>query len=398
MAGGRPCVPLTNKYVGMKIGIEGQRLFRQKKHGMDIVALELIRRLAQFDPSTEYVIFVKEDIDKSCIAESANVKIKILPSTSYPWWEQVLLPRAAYDEGCDLLHCTSNTAPIASRIPLITTIHDIIYLEKVALFNKGGTLYQRFGNMYRRFVVPPVARKSKRVVTVSEFEKKNIREVLNPGDKLRVIYNGVGNHFRKITDQAGLDKARKAYHLPERFIFFLGNTDPKKNTANVLKAFALYKQKYNDDLFLVMPDYDEAALQELLRQTIKPEIRSHIVMTGYVPNEELPYIINQCVLMLYPSLRESFGIPILEGMACGVPVITSNSSSMPEIAGDAALMVEPSDPNDILRAIEQVIYDPDQAAVLSEKGIQRARQFSWDKMAEAYIALYKEVYTEIYHP
>ncbi len=382
----------------MKIGIEGQRLFRQKKHGMDIVALELIRRLAEFDPSNQYVIFVKDDIDKSCIRESATVKIKILPSTSYHWWEQVILPRAAYDEGCDLLHCTSNTAPLASRIPLITTIHDIIYLEKVALFSKGGTAYQRFGNMYRRFVVPPIAHKSKRVVTVSEFEKKNIQDVLYLGDKLRVIYNGVGTHFKKIIDTEVLKRAREQYHLPERFMLFLGNTDPKKNTANVLKAFALYKQKNDDNLYLVMPDYDETALQTLLQDTVKPDVRSHIIMTGYVPNEDLPAIINQSVLMLYPSLRESFGIPILEGMACGVPVITSNCSSMPEIAGDAALLVEPTDPQAILHAIERIISNPVLASSLSARGIVRAEQFSWDLMAQSYINLYKEVYNEIYQP
>lgn len=382
----------------MKIGIEGQRLFRQKKHGMDIVALELIRRLAEFDPSNQYVIFVKDDIDKSCIRESATVKIKILPSTSYHWWEQVILPRAAYDEGCDLLHCTSNTAPLASRIPLITTIHDIIYLEKVTLFSKGGTAYQRFGNMYRRFVVPPIAHKSKRVVTVSEFEKKNIQDVLNLGDKLKVIYNGVGTHFKKISDTEVLKRAREKYHLPERFMLFLGNTDPKKNTANVLKAFALYKQKNDDNLCLVMPDYDETALQVLLQDTVKPDIRSQILMTGYVPNEDLPAIINQSVLMLYPSLRESFGIPILEGMACGVPVITSNCSSMPEIAGEAALLVEPTDPQAILHAIERIISNPVLAADLSAKGSGRAKQFSWDLMAQSYINLYKEVYNEIYQP
>ena len=382
----------------MKIGIEGQRLFRKKKHGMDIVALELIRRLPELDPSNEYVIFVKDDEDKTCIQESANMRIKVLPATSYPWWEQVLLPRAAGEEGCDLLHCTSNTAPVVSRIPLITTIHDIIYLEKVTLFAKGGTNYQRFGNMYRRFVVPPVAHKSCTVVTVSEFEKHNIQEVLKLGDKLRVIYNGVGTHFKKITDPNELLRARKTYNLPDRFIFFLGNTDPKKNTGNVLKAFALYKQKHDDDLYLVMPDYDETALQELLRQTVKPDIRSHIIMTGYVPNEELPSIINQCILMLYPSLRESFGIPILEGMACGVPVITSNSSSMPEIAGDAAIQIEPTDPQAIMHAIERIISNPVLAASLSAKGIQRAEQFSWNIMAESYIALYKEAFNEIYHP
>lgn len=379
----------------MKIGIEGQRLFRQKKHGMDIVALELIRRLPELDPDNEYVIFVKKDVDVNCISESDNLKIKVLPATSYPVWEQLVLPRAASDEKCDILHCTSNTAPVFSNIPLITTIHDIIYLEKVAILSKGGTNYQRFGNMYRRFVVPPVAKKSMRVVTVSEFEKKNIQEVLQLGDKLRVIYNGVGEHFKKNTDQNLLNSAKATYHLPDRFVFFLGNTDPKKNTGNVLKAFALYKQKHDDDLYLVMPDYDESALQELLMQTVKPDIRSHIVMTGYVPNDELPTILNQSKIVLYPSLRESFGIPILEGMACGVPVISSNSSSMPEIAGDAAILIEPTDPLAIVQAIERILSNPVLTAEMSAKGILRSKDFSWNKMALAYIELYKEVYKEL---
>lgn len=378
----------------MKIGIEGQRLFRQKKHGMDIVALELVRRLTKFDQENEYIVFVKDDDDKNCIQESNNLKIKILPSASYPVWEQLILPKAVKEAQCDLLHCTSNTAPVFTRIPLITTIHDIIYLEKVTLFSKGGTNYQRFGNMYRRFIVPPVAHKSSRVVTVSEFEKDNIEKVLQLGNKLSVIHNGVGEHFRRIDDTEELTKIRKKYKLPQRYIFFLGNTDPKKNTANVLKSFALYQQKYNDDLHLVMPDYDEKILLELLRDTVKPEIRNKIVMTGYVSNTELPAIINQSCIMLYPSLRESFGIPILEGMACGVPVITSTTSSMPEIAGDAALMIEPSDPVAITHAMERILANPVLAAELSAKGIERAKAFSWDNMVKSYIDLYRAVYNE----
>lgn len=379
----------------MKIGIEGQRLFRVKKHGMDIVALELIRRLSKADTCNQYVIFVKKDDDRSCLIESPNIKICELPSAPYPYWEQVILPRAARREGCDILHCTSNTAPICSRIPLITTIHDIIYLEKISLFSKEGSSYQRMGNMYRRLIVPIVARRSKRIVTVSAFEQGNIETVLNPGDALRVIHNGVSEHFHKIEDLELLAAARTKYKLPERFIFFLGNTDPKKNTANVLKAFALYKKKNADDLFLVMPDYDEAALLELLKNTEMPEIRRFIVMTGYIPNTELPYIINQCELMLYPSLRESFGIPILEGMACGVPVITSTTSSMPEIAADAAYMVDPTDPKAICNAIEEVLTNPSLAASLAEKGIQRAAEFSWDIMTANYVALYDEVSREL---
>jgi len=379
----------------MRIGIEGQRLFRVKKHGMDIVALELIRRLAQIDPSNQYVIFVKEDEDRACLAESENVKICILPAAPYPIWEQVLLPQAARREKCDILHCTSNTAPLFSKIPIITTVHDIIYLEKISLLSTQGSHYQRMGNMYRRFIVPVVARKSKRIVTVSGFEKDNIERVLGLGHKLRVIYNGVGSHFVKIDNLDVLNSAREKYNLPGRYIFFLGNTDPKKNTINVLKAFALYQRAYNDDLWLVMPDFDESALLEMLSKTVKPDVRQKIRTTGYVPNTELPAIINQCAIMLYPSLRESFGIPILEGMACGVPVITSNSSSMPEIAGDAALLVNPTSPEAILEAIEKVMNDPDLAATLSEKGRRRATLFSWDNMAESYVGLYQEVYNEI---
>ncbi len=379
----------------MIIGIEGQRLFRVKKHGMDIVALELIRRLSQFDTENQYVIFVKDDDDTTCLKESQNVKICVLPAVPYPVWEQVLLPQAVRRERCDILHCTSNTAPLFTNIPIITTVHDIIYLEKISILSSQGSQYQRLGNMYRRFIVPGVARKSKRIVTVSEFEKENIERVLGYSNKLRVIHNGVGSHFVKINDSTVLKAAREKYHLPERFIFFLGNTDPKKNTINVLKAFAEYQLKYNNDVWLVMPDFDELVLLEMLSKTVKPDVRAKIRTTGYVPNTELPAIINQCTLMLYPSLRESFGIPILEGMACGVPVITSNTSSMPEIAGDAALLIDPTKPEAILGAVEKVMNDPVLAATLSKKGQQRATVFSWDNMAESYINLYREVYAEL---
>lgn len=379
----------------MIIGIEGQRLFRVKKHGMDIVALELIRRLAKIDAHNQYKIFVKDDEDRACLTESENVKICILPAAPYPIWEQVLLPRAAQREKCDILHCTSNTAPLFSMIPIITTVHDIIYLEKISLLSTQGSYYQRMGNMYRRFIVPGVARKSKRIVTVSEFEKENIERVMGYNNKLRVIHNGVGSHFVKIDEADILHAAREKYNLPGRYIFFLGNTDPKKNTINVLKAFALYQLRHNDDLWLVMPDFDESALLEMLSKTVKPDIRQKIRTTGYVPNTELPAIINQCTIMLYPSLRESFGIPILEGMACGVPVITSNTSSMPEIAGDAAMLVDPTSPEAILEAIEKVMNNPILAATLSEKGLQRATLFSWDNMAGNYVNLYQEVYQEI---
>ena len=378
----------------MKIGIEGQRLYRKKKHGMDMVALELIKNLQLIDKKNEYVIFVKPDEDNTCIPAASNFKIVELGGGPYPIWEQFALPKAARKEGCDILHCTSNTGPIKSKVPLITILHDIIYLESISIFKKAGTWYQKMGNMYRRFVVPPVVRKSKRVSTVSNFEKDRIKNFMGLGDNLVAIYNGVGEHFKKINDEKVLASAKEKYKLPDHFMFFLGNTDPKKNTQNVLKAFAEFNKKNKTDYKLVMLDYEESALQDILKDIGYPELRQDIHLTGYVVNTDLPAMINQCKVFLYPSLRESFGIPILEGMACGVPVITSNTSSMPEIAGDAALIVDPYNPEEMTNAIQLIMDNEILKDELCEKGMERAKKFTWKNMAEQYLKLYEEVYNE----
>lgn len=379
----------------MRIGIEGQRLFRRKKHGMDMVALELIKNLQLIDTENEYVVFVKPDEDNTCIPHAPNFKIVELKGGPYPVWEQFALPKAALAEKCDLLHCTGNTGPVHSKVLLVVTLHDIIYLESISLFKKSGTWYQKAGNMYRRWIVPPVVRNCRKVVTVSVFEKERIRNFMGLGENLTSIYNGVGRHFREIKDSTVLKEAKSKYNLPDKFLFFLGNTDPKKNTPNVLKAFAEFNAENGGNYKLVMPDFEEDYLQTVLSAIGHPEARKDIHLTGYIVNTDLPAIINQCEVFLYPSLRESFGIPILEGMACGAPVITSNTSSMPEIAGDAALLVDPNNPQEIKNAIQKVIHDEKFRQELREKGFKQASKFSWENMARQYLNLYKEVYNDL---
>jgi glycosyltransferase involved in cell wall biosynthesis len=302
----------------MRIGIEGQRLYRKKKHGMDMLALELIKNLQIIDHENEYIIFVKPNSDNKCIPNAPNFKIVELGKGMYhPFWEQIALPKAAETECCDILHCTSNTGPIFCKVPILTVIHDIIYLESISILKKGGTWYQKFGNLYRRLIVPTVARKSKRVITVSSFEKELIKKHMKLGDNLVSIYNGVGDHFTKITDIEKLNSAKEKYNLPDNFLLFIGNTDPKKNTQNVLKAYADYVSHSTTKYKLVIIDLEEKKLTQILNSIGHSKVKKNILTIGYVPNNELPAIINQCKVFLYPSLRESFGIPILEGMACG---------------------------------------------------------------------------------
>jgi glycosyltransferase involved in cell wall biosynthesis len=201
-----------------------------------------------------------------------------------------------------------------------------------------------------------------------------------------------------VTDAAELSRIKSLYKLPDNFFFFLGNTDPKKNTKGTLKAFSDFIKQTGSNAFLVMLDYDRAELEKLLDQIGDRSLIDRIILTGYVKNTDLPAIYSQCTLFLYPSLRESFGIPLLEAMACGVPVITSNTSSMPEIAGDAAFIIDPFKPEEITAAMIKLTNDISLRSNLVRKGIPQAAKFSWRAMAEHVLAIYQEIHQpQIFH-
>ncbi|MCK9204096.1 MAG: glycosyltransferase family 4 protein [Bacteroidales bacterium] len=376
----------------MIIGIEGQRLFRGNKHGMDFVALELIKNLQQIDIHNEYYIFIKPGPDK-CLQSSGNFHVVELPGPSYPLWEQIILPRAARKYRCDMLHCTSNTGPVFCPVPLILTLHDIFYLENVSLFTKGFSAYQKFGNMYRRYIVPAVVKHSRKIITVSNSEKNRIASFFKIFDsRLTFIYNGVSTNFKPVEDHLIQEKVRNIYHLPEHFILLIGNTDPKKNTKGVVKAYADYFHQCNSPLPIVIVDYPESGLNKLLEENGLSEIASHIVRLDYIRNTDLPAVYSMSSLFLYPSFWESFGIPILEAMSCNTPVVTSNVFAMPEIAGDAALLVDPGKTEDLTTAMCKLTTDICLRDQLIERGKIQVKKFSWQKMAENYLHLYQTLY------
>jgi len=360
-----------------------------------MVALELIRNLQLIDPENEYVLFIKPDEDLSAIKETANFKIVEIKTGFYPFWEQISLPRAAQKAGCQILHCTSNTAPVISSVPLVVTLHDIIYMESsyMKILRGSGTNYQKFGNAYRRMFVPWVIRKSRKIITVSDFEKERIGKFfgMEADPRLEAVYNGVSEHFKPVNEVSELKRVKETYHLPDRFFFFLGNTDPKKNTKGTLKAFSDFLKQSGTDHHLVMLDYNKDELEKLLTEIGDPELIRRIVLTGYVVNTDLPAIYSQCEVFLYPSLRESFGIPMLEAMASGAPVITSNTSSMPEVAGDAALLVDPFKPEEITSAMLRIIADKELKASMISKGFTQAAKFSWKAMARHVLEIYREI-------
>ena len=292
----------------MKIGIEAQRIFRKNKHGMDYVVLQEIRELQQIDKENEYYVFVKPDEDRY-VKSSENVHIIELSCPSYPLWEQWALPRAAKQYGVEPRD------------------------------KQNHSLYQNLGWLYRRLDVPRILDKCRRIITVSNFEMENIITKLQiPRERMAMIYNGYNEWFHPVEDTQEVYKK----YIPEKgYFFFLGNTDPKKNTERTLVAYSKYLNQSAVKRKLLMADLDHEYLNGIIERNGIENIRDNIVMPGYIVNSDLPYIYNNAFAFLYTSLRESFGIPLLEAMACGVPVITSNTSSMPEIGGPDAILVNP---------------------------------------------------------
>lgn len=379
----------------MRIGIEGQRLFRLEKHGMDIVAIELIKHLQQIDVDNQYFIFVKDGVDDDWYTPSKNFHLVRINKSPYHLWEQFHLPREVIRHKIDILHCTSNTAPLWLTTPLVLTLHDIIYLENFQFVSYQSTLYQLVGNFYRRWVVPSILKSSKRIITVSNSEKDiilNSYPELN--HKLFVIYNSMADDFLDI-DKSRYPEIKAKYNLPDEYIFALGNSSPKKNLPNALRGYIIYHKSSPNPLPLILADEPPSDVFKLMGVPISKEIQKDIRFIGYVKNRDIPLIYAFSKMFIYASLRESFGIPILEGMAAGVPVITSNVSCMPEIAKDAAALVDPLNPEEIAAAINRILKNRLYSNQLIIKGKKRIEHFAWIISAAKVLEIYKVLYEEI---
>lgn len=378
----------------MKIGIEVQRLFRKKKFGIETSSLELIKKIREVAPDHEYVIFARDDEDRECLKASDNLKIKTLGGRFFVDFEQFFLPIAARHEQVDILHCTGNTTPYFCSVPIVQTLHDVIFMDAIP---GSDTLYQRFGNHYRRRVVPVVTPRSKVVITVSEYEKERIVSRLGiPQDKVQVVYNGINeNRFYRHADLTLQNEIRAKYSLPENFILFLGNPSHRKNPARVIEAYVKYAAQCENPLPLVSPGLTEKFITGMLRKLKYPYDKQKFISPGYIQDVDLPVVYEVSKIFLFPSLSEGFGMPIVEAMACGTPVITSDVSSMPEIAGNAAILIDPFDTSDIANAMLSLSENEALRNKKIHDGLLNAKRFNWSHTANKVLGLYKAILQEV---
>jgi glycosyltransferase involved in cell wall biosynthesis len=373
----------------MKIGYEAQRLFRNKKHGIEIVSLEILRALQMIDQDNKYEVFAKTDSDHSCLLPSVSLKIHRTPAFPYPIWEQLFLPLFSRKCKVEILHCTANTAPLFYAAPLVVTIHDLIYLDKIEM---KGSSYQNFGNLYRRWIVPIIAKKAAAIITVSSYAKNEIVKKLHiPEHKIFVIHNGVHEKFRVIAASQIINAFKKKYQLPLNFFLHFANEAPRKNTLGTLRAFVYYCKNNPTPLHLVLTNTNVEKIIKMLNSIQASEVSKFIVCLPYLPAADLPLLYNAAELFLYPSYNEGFGLPIIEAMACGTPVITANNSSLPEVAGDAAFLVDADNHQQLANAMASIASDENRKNKMIEKGLKQAAKFNWHHAANKT----KEVYQMI---
>jgi glycosyltransferase involved in cell wall biosynthesis len=296
-------------------------------------------------------------------------------------WVQLRLAALARRDECHVLHCPNGMGPLWSSMPMVLTIHDL------SLYR-----YPHFHPRWRiattRQFLPRLARRAAAVVAVSEFTRREILSVLHlPADKVHVVHSAAAASFRPVTDVAQLAAVRQRYGLPERFVLFVGTVEPRKNLFRLVRAFRQVRQRGLPHA-LVLAGHKGWLMDGFAAEIERLGLSDATRRLGYIPDVDLPALYALADLFVYPSLYEGFGLPTLEAMACGTPVLSSNSPALAEVCADAACLVDPLDEEALAEAIVAVLRDPERRAELSRAGLIRAREFSWQRAAEETMAVY----------
>lgn len=376
----------------MKIGMNAL-FFQFPASGSGQYMSHLLSAIQEVDHQNDYVLFGPRPLKQT--PTSFPYEVHPVPNFARKnenieklFWEQVTGPAAARQAHVDLYHVPYFAPPLLNRTPTVVTIHDAIPLRLPAY--QAGKKVQAYMKLVTR-----AAQHASVVITVSQHAKQDIVDALKlPSERIRVIYEAAGEEYRPITDPEILAAARKRYGLNERYIFYLGGLDQRKNVPQLVKAFSfLYRQMGDPNLQLLISGNPEKQ-NGLLFPDPRP-VAADLGMSGqivyrFVEEEDKPAIYSGASLFVFPSLYEGFGLPPLEAMGCGAPVVCSNRTSLPEVVGDAAITVDPDDTHALVEAMHKVLSSTELQADLRHRSLERANFFSWHKTATETIAVYEE--------
>ena len=351
-----------------RIGLNAQLLTCQKSYraaGIHRHILGLIEHLPEADSRFAYTVFTGREAP---VPKHLRTQRTGLP-THHPLgrilWEQGVQPTLANQ--FDLFHALAYVTPFFTRKPTVVTIHDLSFLRSPDRFRFANRTYLR---LFTRLSV----QRATRLIAVSQHTKKDVMKVYGlPADKIDVVYSGLDAHFKRAPKQEIAD-FRAAHGLPDNFILYLGTIEPRKNLSTLIRAYA---KVHPAGVKLVCAGGRGWLYQDVFQTVEELRLTREVIFPGFIPDHDLPLWYSAADIFVYPSAYEGFGLPVIEALACGAPTITTNASSLPEAAGDAALMVPPDDTAALADSLTQLLNDPTLRSELVAKGYKQADRFNW---------------------
>ncbi len=358
-----------------------------RRAGVSHYIEQLLQHLAQIDQKNRYQIYTTRGLTQAALNLPPNFTVAasfwptINPRVRIPW-EQLLAPLLLRKIKADLFHGTLNVVPLASPIPTVVTIHDLAFIQFPQTFRP-------YNRIYLDFATRMSVKRASRILAVSEHTKREVVGILGiPAERIVVTYDAVRQHFVPPAPTT-LEAFRAKYELPAQFILYVGTLEPRKNLLTLLEAYHKVAQVSN--VPLLVGGGKGWMNGPLFKRLEELGLREKVKFVGYLAEEELPLWYAAATIFVFPSIYEGFGMPPLEAMACGTPVITSNSSSLPEVVGPAGITVAPMDVEGWAKAILDLLKDKALRAELRERGFRQAQAFSWRTTAEKTLKVYEEV-------
>ena len=368
----------------MKVAIDARKLH---DFGIGTYIRNIVRQLARLDRQTEYLLICQPRDRELALSLGDNFRVEVDTSRPYSLREQISIPWALLRTRAHVLHEPHYVLPPLVRCRTVVTIHDCIHLRFPQY------LPNRAAHTYAPAQMGAAARRSDRILTVSEASKRDILEFFDvPPDKITVIHNAIDERFASAPPEEDVHRVAERYQLEGKFVLYVGNVKPHKNLERLIDAFLLLRQTPGlAEVKLVLIGDEISRYASLRRAVHRYNLHKFVRFLGFLPDEMLAIVYRLAGVFVFPSLYEGFGLPPLEAMASGTPVVTSNVSSLPEVTGDAALLVDPASAEAIADAMRRVLTDPALAADLSARGLRRAREFSWERAATQIREIYLDV-------
>lgn len=382
---------MTKKTIA-HVGINGQLLGGSQSYrsaGVSGTIRQLLLYLPEVAPDVQFTAFVPDVPFESSggLAVRRSRRWNTQRPASRILWEQLALPVLSQARRLDLLHGAVNVSPLVAPCPAVITIHDLSFVR----YPQAFPAVQR---VYLQTQVKRSARSARRVIAVSEATKRDVMALFGvPAERIDVVYNGVDSAFTPAAmDDIRAFRRRKG--LPERYVLHLGTLEPRKNLVRLVQAFHDARSQGATDVALILAGGKGWSYDDIFAEVSRLGLEQAVLFPGYIPDDELPWWYRGAEIFCYPSLLEGFGLPVAEALACGVPVITSDRSSLPEVAGDAAWLVDPTSVDALSQALATLLTNKDQARVFAAKGPPQAARFTWRRTAEQTAAVYRKALAE----